>query len=38
MEDNWSEVDTSKKAEEEKVEFEVEKEPENVETKHDPVQ
>ena len=30
MEDNWSEVDTSKK-EENKVEFEVEKEPEKVE-------
>ena len=38
MEDNWSEVDTSKKAEEEKVEFEVEKEPEKVEAKPEPVQ
>ena len=37
MEDNWSEVDTSKK-EEEKVEFEVEKEPEKVEAKPEPVQ
>ena len=38
MEDNWSEVDTSKKTEEEKVEFEVEKEPEKVEAKPEPVQ
>jgi hypothetical protein len=37
MEDNWSEVDTSKK-EENKVEFEVEKEPEKVEAKPEPVQ
>ena len=37
MEDNWSEVDTSKK-EENKVEFEVEKEPEKVESKPEPVQ
>ena len=37
MEDNWSEVDTSKK-EEPKVEFEVEKEPEKVEAKPEPVQ
>jgi hypothetical protein len=38
MEDNWSEVDTSKKTEENKVEFEVEKEPEKVEAKPEPVQ
>ena len=38
MEDNWSEVDTSKKTEENKVEFEVEKEPEKVEAKPQPVQ
>ena len=38
MEDNWSEVDTSKKTEEDKVEFEVEKEPEKVEAKPEPVQ
>ena len=38
MEDNWSEVDTSKKKEEDKVEFEVEKEPEKVEAKPEPVQ
>jgi len=37
MEDNWSEVNTSKK-EEPKVEFEVEKEPEKVEAKPEPVQ
>ena len=37
MEDNWSEVDTSQKKEEEKVEFEVEeKEPEKVEAKPEP--
>jgi len=36
MEDNWSEVNTSKK-EEPKVEFEVEKEPEKVEAKPEPV-
>ena len=35
MEDNWSEVDTSKK-EEPKVEFELEKEPEKVEAKPEP--
>ena len=35
MEDNWSEVDTSQKKEEEKVEFEVE---EKVEAKPEPVQ
>ena len=38
MEDNWSEVDTSQKKEEPKVEFEVEKEPEKVEAKPEPVQ
>ena len=38
MEDNWSEVDTFKKTEENKVEFEVEKEPEKVEAKPEPVQ
>ena len=38
MEENWSEVDTSKKTEEDKVEFEVEKEPEKVEAKPEPVQ
>ena len=38
MEDNWSEVDTSKKTEENKVEFEVEKEPEKAEAKPEPVQ
>ena len=37
MEDNWSEVDTSQKKEEEKVEFEVEeKKPEKVEAKPEP--
>ena len=37
MEDNWSEVDTLQKKEEEKVEFEVEeKEPEKVEAKPEP--
>ena len=37
MEDNWSEVDTSQKKEEPKVEFEVEeKEPEKVEAKPEP--
>jgi hypothetical protein len=37
MEDNWNEVDTSQKKEEEKVEFEVEeKEPEKVEAKPEP--
>ena len=36
MEDNWSEVDTSKKTEENKVEYEVEKEPEKVEAKPEP--
>ena len=38
MEDNWSEIDTSQKKEEDKVEFEVEKEPEKVEAKPEPVQ
>jgi len=38
MEDNWSEVDTSQKKEEPKVEYEVEKEPEKVEAKPEPVQ
>ena len=38
MEDNWSEVDTSKKTEENKVEYEVEKEPEKIEAKPEPVQ
>jgi len=39
MEEKWSEVDTSQKKEEEKVEFEVEeKEPEKVEAKPEPVQ
>ena len=38
MEDNWSEIDTSQKTEEDKVEFEVEKEPEKVEAKPEPVQ
>ena len=37
MEENWSKVDTSKK-EEPKVEFELEKEPEKVEAKPEPVQ
>jgi len=38
MEDNWSEVDTSQKKEEPKVEFEVEeKEPEKVEAKPEPI-
>ena len=39
MEEKWSEVDTSQKKEEEKVEFEVEeKKPEKVEAKPEPVQ
>ena len=37
MEDNWNEIEVSKK-EEEKVEYEVEKEPEKVEAKPEPVQ